>query len=144
MRGWLRSRYRAIGIYIGGVNRGCAQSNLTSSWLAAIQAQGWHYWPFYVGLQADCVEALGDATIVASKAAAEGRAAAADAVQQARNLGIPAGTPIVDDMEAYSGCGQQVVTFLSAWDSELHADGYGPASTSRSPISATWSGPPGR
>ena len=124
MRGWLRSRYRAIGIYIGGVNRGCAQSNLTSSWLAAIQAQGWHYWPFYVGLQADCVEALGDATIVASKAAAEGRAAAADAVQQARNLGIPAGTPIVDDMEAYSGCGQQVVTFLSAWDSELHADGY--------------------
>jgi hypothetical protein len=124
MRGWLRSRYRAIGIYIGGVNRGCAQSNLTSSWLAAIQAQGWHYWPLYVGLQADCVEALGDATIVASKAAAEGRAAAADAVQQARNLGIPAGTPIVDDMEAYSGCGQQVVTFLSAWDSELHADGY--------------------
>ena len=124
MKAWLKSAYRAIGVYIGGVNRGCAQANLTSAWITRIQAQGWHYWPFYVGLQADCVDAFGDATIVASKAAAEGRSAAGDAAQQARNLGIPAGTPIVYDMEAYSGCGQQVVAFLSAWDSEIRADGY--------------------
>ncbi len=76
MKAWLKSAYRAVGIYIGGVNRGCAQANLTSAWISRIQAQGWHYWPFYVGLQADCVDAFGDATIVASKAAAEGRSAA--------------------------------------------------------------------
>ena len=124
MKRWLKSPYRAIGVYIGGVNEACSQSNLTSSWLASIQAQGWHYWPFYVGLQADCVDASGDATIVATDAAAEGKAAANNAAAQAANLGIPPGTPIVYDMEAYANCGQQVVTFLSAWDSQLHADGY--------------------
>jgi Domain of unknown function (DUF1906) len=124
MSSWLASPYRAIGIYIGGINRACAQPNLTSSWIDTIQAEGWHYWPFYVGLQASCVDATGDATIDASAAAAEGKAAADDAAVQAENLGIPPGTPIIYDMEAYANCGQQVVTFLSAWDSELHVDGY--------------------
>lgn len=124
MRGWLKSPYRAIGVYIGGVNRGCAQANLSAAWLRTIHRQGWHYWPYYVGLQADCVLAYGDATIVPAQAAAEGRAAAQDAVQQARSLGIPRGTPIIYDMEAYAGCGQQVITFLSAWDSALHTAGY--------------------
>jgi hypothetical protein len=124
MKSWLKSPYRAIGVYIGGVNAGCAQSNLSSSWLASVQSEGWHYWPFYVGLQADCVDAAGDATIVPADAAAEGKAAANDAAVQAANLGIPQGTPIVYDMEAYANCGQQVVTFLSAWDSQLHVDGY--------------------
>jgi len=124
MRKWLRSPYRAIGIYIGGVNRGCAQANLSASWIAAIQKQGWRYFPFYVGLQASCVQAFGDAPIVAAHAAAEGSAAANDAVAQARNLGIPPGTPLIYDMEGYANCGSQVVTFLSAWDAQLHADGY--------------------
>ncbi len=124
MKSWLASRYRAIGVYIGGVNRGCAQANLTSGWIKSIRAQGWSYFPFYVGLQASCVDAFGDASIVASKAAAEGKAAANDAVLQARNLGIPAGTPLIYDMEAYASCDSQVVTFLSAWDKQLHADGY--------------------
>src|SRR5215475_1240800 len=33
MQAWLASPYRAIGIYIGGTNRGCAQPQLTSSWV---------------------------------------------------------------------------------------------------------------
>jgi hypothetical protein len=124
MRHWLKSSYRAIGIYIGGVNRGCAQANLSASWLAAIQKQGWHYFPFYVGLQASCVQGFGDTPIVAAQAAAEGKAAANDAASQAQNLGIPQGTPLIYDMEAYGNCGSQVITFLSAWDAQLHADGY--------------------
>jgi hypothetical protein len=124
MKHWLKSPYRAVGIYIGGVNRGCAQANLTAGWINAIQRQGWHYFPFYVGLQASCVDAFGDSPIIASQASQEGTAAADDAAQQARNLGIPAGTPLIYDMEAYGSCNSQVVTFLSAWDSELHADGY--------------------
>ena len=124
MSHWLKSPYRAIGIYIGGVNRGCAQANLSASWLAAIQKQGWHYFPFYVGLQASCVDGAGDTPIIAAQAAAEGTAAANDAAQQARNLGIPPGTPLIYDMEAYGNCGAPVTTFLSAWDSQLHADGY--------------------
>ncbi|MGO9078126.1 MAG: glycoside hydrolase domain-containing protein [Streptosporangiaceae bacterium] len=121
---WLASPYRAIGIYIGGINRACAQSNLTAAWISAIQAKGWHYFPFYAGLQASCVLASGDALISSGSAAAQGRAAAADAAAQAQNLGIPAGTPLIYDMEAYGGCGHEVVRFLSAWDTGLHARGY--------------------
>jgi hypothetical protein len=124
MTRWLASPYRAIGIYIGGVNRGCSQASLTPGWLTAIRSAGWHYFPFYVGLQASCVDASGDATINPADAASEGRAAAQDAVTQAQDLGIPRGTPLIYDMEGYSGCGAEVTTFLSAWDSELHALGY--------------------
>ena len=125
MKNWLTSPYRAVGVYIGGVNRACAQANLTPAWIKTVQAEGWHYFPLYVGLQASCVAASGDATINAASATAEGKAAADDAVTQAGDLGIPSGTPIIYDMEAYrGGCGSEVTTFLSAWDSELHARGY--------------------
>jgi hypothetical protein len=125
MKDWRASPYRAIGVYIGGVNRACAQSNLTSAWLTKIQSEGWHYFPFYVGLQASCVAALQDSTIKPASAATQGTAAADDAVTQASDLGIPASTPIIYDMEAYrGGCGSEVTAFLSAWDSELHARGY--------------------
>ncbi|HEX9033720.1 MAG TPA: glycoside hydrolase domain-containing protein [Streptosporangiaceae bacterium] len=125
MTSWLSSSYRAVGIYIGGVNRACAQVNLTPSWLAGIQAQGWHYVPLYPGLQSRCVMASGDATISDSRAAAQGTAAADDAAAQAAGLSIPPKTPLIFDMEAYRpACDRQVVTFLSAWDRELHARGY--------------------
>ncbi len=125
MTSWLNSPYRAIGIYIGGANRACAQANLSPSWINSIVAQGWHYFPIYPGLQSSCVQAVGDATITTSQANAEGEAAADDAVAQATNLGIPAGTPLIYDMEAYGPrCNSQVTTFLSAWDSELQARGY--------------------
>jgi hypothetical protein len=125
MKHWLASPYRSVGIYIGGVNRACAQSSLTPAWIRTIQAQGWHYFPFYVGLQASCVAAFGNTRINPAQAAAQGRAAANDAVTQAADLGIPSGTPIIYDMEAYRGsCSGEVTTFLSAWDSQLHARGY--------------------
>jgi hypothetical protein len=124
MTAWLASPYRAIGIYIGGLNRGCGQANLTAAWITAIQQQGWHYFPFYVGLQASCVLGQHDASITASKAAAQGNAAAVDAAAQAAALGIPKGTPIIYDMEAYSGCTSEVVKFLSSWDAGLHTEGY--------------------
>jgi len=125
MTKWLASSYRAVGIYIGGVNRACAQANLTPSWLTAIAGQGWHYFPIYPGLQSSCVLASGDATITTSKAAAQGLAAADDAVARAASLGIGKGTPLIFDMEAYApACDSQVTTFLSAWDAELNARGY--------------------
>jgi Domain of unknown function (DUF1906) len=125
MASWLSSPYRAIGIYIGGINRACAQAHLTASWIIAIQTMGWHYFPIYPGLQAPCVDADGDAAINPADAAAEGTAAAQDAATQAENLGIPQGTPISYDMEAYgSGCSSTVITFLNGWDTELNSLGY--------------------
>ena len=45
MSAWSSSPYRALGIYIGGVNSACSQPNLTASWVAAQVAAGWHFIP---------------------------------------------------------------------------------------------------
>src|SRR5439155_19216758 len=114
-----------IGVYIGGANSACAQPNLTRSWVAAEEAAGWHLIPTYVGLQAPSVS-CGSAKIDPSRAAAEGRAAANDAVARAETLGIAAGSPIYFDMEAYGrgSSSSTVLRFLAAWTNRLHAVGY--------------------
>lgn len=126
MSAWQSSPYRAIGIYIGGVNAACAQPNLTPTWTSSEVAAGWHLIPTYVGLQAPS-NSCGCAAISPSQAPAQGTAAADDAVVAAQNVGIPAGNPIYDDMESYSRTSANtsaVLAFLSAWTSELHAKGY--------------------
>src|SRR6188474_119778 len=48
MEAWEDSPYRAIGVYIGGLNRACSQPNLTASWVSEQVAGGWHLIPTYV------------------------------------------------------------------------------------------------
>src|SRR5437762_8656278 len=55
MQTWLASPYRAIGIYLGGINRACPGGNLSASWTASVVAGGWELVPLYVGVQALCV-----------------------------------------------------------------------------------------
>lgn len=124
MSAWRGSPYRSIGVYIGGSDEACAQPNLTAWWVNQVERQGWHVFPLYVGPQAPCVNAPGNITFSASGAAAAGTAAAADATVQAKNLGLPAGTPVIYDMEGYSGCGSAVTTFLNSWDRKLRGNGY--------------------
>jgi hypothetical protein len=126
MSAWRSSPYQALGVYLGGVNAACSQPNLTSSWVADEVAVGWHLIPTYVGLQAPS-NSCGCASITPSQAAAQGAAAATDAVNDAQAVSIPAGNPIYFDMEAYSRGGSNsssVLSFLSAWTSRLHALGY--------------------
>lgn len=126
MTAWGASPYRAIGIYIGGVNSACAQPNLTSTWVVSEVAAGWHMIPIYVGLQAPG-NSCGCAAISVSQASAQGTAAAIDAVTDAEGVGIPPGNPIYDDMEGYSRTTTNtsaVLAFLSAWTAQLHAEGY--------------------
>jgi hypothetical protein len=126
MSAWSSSPYHAIGVYIGGTNSACAQSNLNRSWIGIEVAAGWRLMPIYVGLQAPS-NSCGCSGITASKAGPQGAAAADDAVAAAQSLGIPAGNPIYDDMESYSTGGTNtsaVLVFLSAWTTELHAKGY--------------------
>lgn len=125
MRAWLGSRYRSVGVYIGGVDEACAQPSLSASWINTVERAGWHVFPLYAGPQAPCVNAGGNITFSASNAASAGRSAASDAAAQARNLRLPHGTPVIYDMEGYSGCGPAVVTFLNAWDRKLNSKGYG-------------------
>lgn len=118
MNAWLRaSPYRAIGIYIGGSDRACAQPNLSPAWIRQQARNGWHFLPLYVGPQA----AYGEL----KNPAAQAPAAAADAVQQAQQLGFGPATPIYYDMEAYSPNARTLALgFLSAWTNALHKLGY--------------------
>ena len=120
------SPYKAVNMYIGGASRGCAQPNLNSAWVSGVVAQGWVLIPTYVGLQAPCREYPN--RIDPANAAAQGTAAADDAIVQLNALGLGIGNPIYFDMEAFSmsdvGCRQAVVDFLDAWTAQLHARGY--------------------
>ncbi|MBO0728401.1 MAG: DUF1906 domain-containing protein [Acidimicrobiaceae bacterium] len=125
MQAWLGSPYRTVGVYIGGANAACAQPNLTPSWIATVEDQGWSIIPIYVGLEAPCAAQGGLASINAASAASQGAQAASDAVTDAQGVGLGRGTPIFFDMEAYgTGCSAAVTTFLSAWNAQLTALGY--------------------
>lgn len=120
------SPFHAFGVYIGGANEACGQLNLTAAYVAQEAAEGWDMIPTYVGLQAPGA-CSGCATINSSQATAEGTAAAENAVADAEALGFGPGTPIYDDMEAYSPTTSRtsaVEAFLAAWTTELHALGY--------------------
>lgn len=125
MDAW-RHAYRAIGVYIGGVNRGCSQPNLTSSWVTYQHSRGWHLLPLYVGRQAPCWGHSG-ALVPLTGATAAGRTDAGDAVVQARSIGMGRGTPIYLDLEGYSGnsaCSAAVVKYVSGWSQGLRGAGY--------------------
>jgi hypothetical protein len=127
MRAWDSSPYRAVGVYIGGLNRGCSQPNLTSSWVSEQVAAGWSLIPTYVGLQAPTSSCTSCATLSAGAAASQGASAAVDAVEDAAAAGIGPGSPIYYDMESYSrtsSATNATLTFLEAWTAKLHALDY--------------------
>jgi Domain of unknown function (DUF1906) len=129
---WTASPYRALGIYIGGKNRACRQTNLTPAWVQTTLGMGFNLLPLYVGLQAPCVSQSGLAKVSTSSstAATQGRAAADDALAQAAGLGLPTGSPIWFDMEGYrlhdATCTKAVQSFVTGWDVELRARGFVP------------------
>ena len=118
MRQWRRhSPYGAVGIYIGGSDRACDQSNLTAGWVRREAGAGWKFFPMYAGPQA----AFGEL----SDPATQGTRAAVDAVTQAQRLGFGPRTPIYYDMEAYPASDTgAVLRFLSAWTVALHRLNY--------------------
>ncbi len=127
MSAWAESPYRAIGVYIGGLNRGCSQPNLTPSWVSAQTAAGWHLIPTYVGLQAPTSACSSCAKLSANQATAQGVAAASDAVAQGAALGMGPGSPIYFDMESYTrttSASAATLAFLEAWTEKLHSLGY--------------------
>lgn len=133
---WERSPYRAIGVYIGGVNRGCSQPHLTAHWVTAVSKRQWRLLPIYVGLQPPCLftsrldrvikpaaQGIGPAA-----AASEGIAAADDAAAKAQALGMRSGSALYDYIEKYptadATCTNAVQGFVSAWTRELHRLGF--------------------
>ncbi|MFE1433946.1 glycoside hydrolase domain-containing protein [Streptomyces griseoaurantiacus] len=127
MDAWMDdSSYNAVGIYIGGVNRGCSQARLTAQWVRNQYANGWRFLPFYVGPQ-PASGSCGSACTALTSPTAQGTAAADDAVRQAAALGLGKGTVLYNDIEAYprsTAVTTQVLTYLKAWTERLHTLGY--------------------
>ena len=125
MRAW-KSKYSAIGVYIGGQDMACDYGNLSASWVGSTHSMGWSLMPIYVGLQAPCNSFRG--RINAKSAGSQGKTAADAAIGDASHFGMGKGSPVYFDMEGYdnsnSGCKNAVLTFLDAWTRELHARGY--------------------
>jgi hypothetical protein len=127
MAAWDDSPYRAVGVYIGGINRACSQPNLTADWVAAQTEAGWHLIPTYVGLQAPTSACSSCAKLTSSQATAQGTAAAVDAVEEAAAVAMGPGSPLYFDMESYSQTSSATaatLAFLEAWTAKLHELGY--------------------
>ena len=91
---WLASPYRAVGIYIGGVNRTCANAELTSTWVAAALARRLEPDPD-LRRPAGAVRrrTRERARFTAANAQSQGLAAADDAIARAHADRPPGGQP---------------------------------------------------
>jgi hypothetical protein len=128
MIAWGASPYRAIGVYVGGPNRTCAQPNLTSAWVGSVTRRQWQLLPIYMGLQAPCSDRVDAVKIVPSTAVAQGTSSARDAITNMAAIGLRPGSIVYGDMENYAptdaACRAAVLTYLSAFTKELHRRGY--------------------
>ncbi|MFI2639701.1 glycoside hydrolase domain-containing protein [Streptomyces sp. NPDC018610] len=122
------SPYGAVGVYIGGVNRGCAQPNLTADWVRTQYTKGWRFLPLYVGPQPTAgAGSCADDCAAIQDPAPQGRAAAEDAVAQAGALGLGKGSVLYNDLEQYTpgaALTARVLGYLAAWTGRLHELGY--------------------
>ncbi|WP_328668620.1 glycoside hydrolase domain-containing protein [Streptomyces sp. NBC_00328] len=122
------SPYGAIGVYIGGLNRACAQQHLTADWVRTQYTRGWRFFPLYVGRQpsSDGGSCGGGCAAITSPVS-QGTAGADDAVKQAAALGFGKDTVLYLDLEHYEPGGKvtdSVLAYLQAYTARLHALGY--------------------
>ncbi|MEU8618508.1 glycoside hydrolase domain-containing protein [Streptomyces sp. NPDC048623] len=129
MKAWKSNGfYGGAAVYIGGRNRGCAQPNLTASWVKSVDTMGWKLIPLYVGAQPPCQTSANPEKLTASTAASLGVSDANDAVAKASALGMKAGSPIFLDMEPYDitdkACNDAVLTYVRSFTKTLRAKTY--------------------
>ncbi|MFE4695283.1 glycoside hydrolase domain-containing protein [Streptomyces sp. NPDC056749] len=123
MKAWHTGFYGAAAVYIGGKNRGCAQPNLTKSWVKSVNATGWKLIPLYVGAQPPCQKSANRERFTSATAAAVGASNAKDAVAKASALGMKAGSPIYLNMESYDitdkACNDATLTYVRSFTKTL-------------------------
>ena len=139
MDAWLKSPYRAVGIYISGYSRGClSQPNLTATWVATQLAKGWHLLPITFGPQASCQPRFprygtdlrinpnpaNDYAAARTMGSNEANKTAAVAA----NLGLSRGSTMFYDLEGFdstnTACRESALRFLSAWTDRVHQLGF--------------------
>lgn len=126
---WGTSPYTSYAPYLGGVNRSCAQPNLTNAWVHEVTQQGWQLIPTWVGPQPSCTLIAGTATFSNDLGDAwwSGVREALAAIDAAKALDLLFLAPIYYDMEPYKpggDCGAAAQTFMSGWTFTLHHSAY--------------------
>lgn len=128
MKAWNTGFYGAVAVYMGGKNRGCAQPNLTASWVKSVDSLGWKLIPLYVGAQPPCQKSANPEKFTTATAASVGVRNANDAVAKAAALGMKAGSPVYLDMEPYDitdkACNDAVLTYVRSFTRTLRAKTY--------------------
>lgn len=125
MDAWKASPYKAVGIYTSGVNRACGQDLLTPEWVAAQYGNGWQFIIIHHGLEAPCNPRYSEVfSTDPATARQQGQEEAAAAIEAATGLGFGAGSAIYVDIEAYSGCTDAVMAFVSGWAEGLKEGGW--------------------
>ena len=140
MTAWMNaSPFRGVGIYISGDSRACRkQANLTPTWISNQIAAGWHLLPITLGPQASCsardrylrqvrIDPRPAGTY--ANARAQGAAEARKTIARAVQLGIPKGSTMYYDLEAFdtrrsTACTDSARYFVSAWTTQLQAQGW--------------------
>ncbi|TGN78102.1 DUF1906 domain-containing protein [Streptomyces bauhiniae] len=128
MKAWKTGFYGAAAVYIGGKNRGCAQPNLTASWVKTVNSQGWKLIPLYVGAQPPCQKSANPEKMTTTNATSLGATDAKDAVAKASALGMKAGSAIYLDMEPYDttdkACNNAVLSYVRSFTKTLRGKVY--------------------
>ena len=123
---WPNTPWSWANIYMGGANRGCGQSNLTSNWVNAILTRGWKLVPTWVGLQGPGSSCGGCSQMSSnlSTARQQGINEANAATNAANALGLNPPTIIYYDMERYDPTSNSAVrAFIDGWTLGLHQRG---------------------
>ncbi|MDX6240752.1 MAG: hypothetical protein QOG10_5572, partial [Kribbellaceae bacterium] len=121
------SPYTAVGLYISGGLRYCAQPNLTQAWVATNAAKGWQFLLLDVGMQAPCGGYRSSMSADPATARTQGSTAAASAATAAANLGFGQRSAIYSDIENYAptaSCTAAVLSYISGWTLKLNTLGY--------------------
>ncbi|MFF9361005.1 glycoside hydrolase domain-containing protein [Streptomyces griseoluteus] len=128
MKAWKTGFYGAAAVYIGGKNRGCAQPNLTASWVKTVNSQGWKLVPLYVGAQPPCQKSANPERMTTTDATSLGATDAKDAVAKASALGMKPGSAIYLDMEPYDttdkACNNAVLSYVRSFTRTLRGKVY--------------------
>ena len=122
--------YWVVGVYIGGINVGSCNNNVTYNWVSHNGGVGWGFLPIYVGRFAPCYNSQNHYKMSSDINTAKTQAynAAKDAESAVNALGFTQGTEIYLDMEAYdtsnTSCRNAVNAYVNEWARTLKADGY--------------------
>ncbi len=102
MKAWTASPYDGVGVYVGGVNRSCAQPNLTSAWVSTVSLRAGDSFRSTSAIKPRAPEAELGEIHARARPRQTGRPMQPTPSAKAKALGMLPGSAIYGDMENYT------------------------------------------